>query len=188
MKQVVAAAVIAFLLLLLVHSSSSTKSYSTASNWPSASLVDDVCKKSDTTYGDCVSTLESDPRTRTASDLRSLARIVLETAHANTTKSKEHFEILAKSSITAPDLMAALKKCIFGYDRAAALFSSSRMKIDLDITAASYDAIAAHAGALFCAYQYNSTTRIDVQTIRARNIYLESYATIAFVIINQLGG
>ncbi|KAL9446414.1 hypothetical protein AB3S75_014136 [Citrus x aurantiifolia] len=180
MKQVAAA--IAFF-LVIVHTCSSTNSI--APNSP-PSLVDGVCKQTEN-YADCVSALQLNPRTSAASDLKSLARIVLETAIANTTNSKVYFELMTKSKRTAPSLMPTLKNCISSYARTVALFNSTIMELDSDITAATYDALLAYLGSWYCGDSLKST-RLDVPSIKTRVYYLDLYGTIGYRITKQLSG
>lgn len=175
MKQVAAA----ITLFLVVHSPSPTNAMILDS--PSK-LVDGVCKKT-LNYADCVSAIGS----ASASDLKSLARVSLETAVANTSNGKDYIDKLAKAKSTKPTLIPALKECVSDYESAAASFKSAKMELDEDISSANYDAKAAGDGAESCSTALK-VTKTNVPSVEARNYYVRLYSNIGFVITGQLGG
>lgn len=179
MKQVAAAAIA---LLLIIRSPSQTNAR-ILKNSPST-LVESVCKKA-LNYADCVSSLDSDPQTPSASDLKTLAKIALEIAVTNTTNSKDYIDKMAKDNSTAPSLIPALKQCVSNYESAVVSFDSAKVELDEDIMSANYDAKVAGDSAVSCETTLNST-RLDVPSVRARNYYVNLFSNIGYVITDML--
>lgn len=179
MKHVATAAIALF---LIIHSPSQTDAR-ILKNSPST-LVDSVCKNA-LNYSDCVSALESDPQTPSASDLKVLAKIAFAIAVTNTTNGKDYIAKMAKDSSTATSLVPALKQCVSDYESAVVSFDSAKVELDEDIMSANYDAKVAGDSAVSCETSLNST-RLDVPSVRARNYYVNLFSNIGYVITDML--
>lgn len=150
-------------------------------------LVEGVCKeavdyatKGTLSYGSCLEALESDSRTRSASDLKDLAKIALQLALANATASKAYIDDLLKKNHTA-----AIEKCFSLYKFVVGSFWSALQELDEDVMTANYDVKIAGDDASACENELLSGG-VKVPEISRRNNDVQLYSSIGFVITNKL--
>ncbi|WKA10917.1 hypothetical protein VitviT2T_028462 [Vitis vinifera] len=98
-------------------------------------LIQKVCSKtSNRTF--CVETLESDPRTPSAYNLPSLARIAIELSIANVSDTQALIASKLRGDTTDPDVKHTLKWCVTWYTEVIALLRSAVTALEVDIKSA----------------------------------------------------
>lgn len=123
------------LLLLLLFCSYFSSSHSKNPT----ELVKKICKNT-TTYGFCVNSLYSDPRTPTA-DAYVLAFISFDLAYANATRTNAHVQALL-SREKNPDFRRLLKSCEKLYGEAVSALALALNDLDSE----TYSELASYAG------------------------------------------
>ncbi|KAJ9146100.1 hypothetical protein P3X46_028410 [Hevea brasiliensis] len=125
--------IIAIFLLLVLQSEPATPQ----------SLLEDICNHTKNPKF-CLTTFQSDPRTSSAKDVLSLAKIGLELAMKDSAKTQRYIHVLSTSKRTEPIFKPALNECVEEYKRVAASFRSAYLEVkDGEYETANYDTLTA---------------------------------------------
>ncbi|KAG8660691.1 pectinesterase inhibitor-like [Manihot esculenta] len=92
----------------------------------------------------CMETFNADPRTSSANDILSLAKIGLDLATKDSLKTRDHIQELSASKMTEPQFKPALNLCVESYNGIAASFRSAYGEVEEgEYETANYDTLIA---------------------------------------------
>ncbi|KAB1201074.1 Cell wall / vacuolar inhibitor of fructosidase 2 [Morella rubra] len=156
----------------------------TASEDAPPKLVEEVCNRSGVSEF-CVEALESDPRTASAPDLLSIAKIALDLAKTNATSTRNYIDGMLKRDDTKPALRPALEKCASSYELVFASFSSAHDELEEDPMTANYDALIAGDYISSCDEELSSGG-VSVPSISAKNQVMMYFVRIGDTVTDLL--
>ncbi|KAF5749234.1 putative invertase inhibitor [Tripterygium wilfordii] len=148
-------------------------------------LVEEVCSRTGDTSSFCTKTLESDPRTSSARDFRALAKIALDLAVTNSTKTEAYIKNMLKKNAKPGKLKSALESCVASYEETIISFRSALVEIDEDKMSANYDAKVAGDGPLQCDQALESAG-VKVESISMANQITYRFSVIGVEITDLL--
>ncbi|KAF4352094.1 pectinesterase inhibitor-like [Cannabis sativa] len=168
------------LLFFLFLFSSSTKAQTSS---PSNILVDKICKKTlDNTK--CLAALESDPRSKTATSLKALAKISVQLSISNAKGSLNFINDEIKKG-SGSGQQEVLEQCASSYKAMVLSFSSALEELDEDVMTANYDIKVAGDDADLCQAEMASK-KVEIPSLADRNDQVKLYSNIGFVITDKL--
>lgn len=172
--------VISFLTLLLLFFL-----YSTSPTQAASQLVENICKET-TNYTKCLEALGSDPRTKSAKNLKVLAKISLKLA-INDAKYGLAFikKNLNNKNKNERNAKPVLKQCVASYKAVIASFKSALAELSEDALTANYDVKVAADFADSCENEM-VLRKVRAPLISYRNNQVRFYSNIGYVITNKL--
>ncbi|KAF4352095.1 hypothetical protein CsatB_006742 [Cannabis sativa] len=160
--------------------SSSTKAQTSS---PSSNLVDTICKETlDNTK--CLAALESDPRSKTTTSLKALAKISVQLSISNAKGSLNFINNEIKKG-SGSGQQEVLEQCASSYKATVESFSSALKELDDDVMSANYDIKVAGDDADLCQAELVSK-KVEIPSLEDRNDQVKLFSNIGFVITNKL--
>ncbi|XP_062099142.1 pectinesterase inhibitor-like [Humulus lupulus] len=148
-----------------------------------SNLVDSVCKET-LDYTKCLEALESDPKSKTTTDLKVLAKIAVQLSISNAKGSLSFIHDEIKKG-TGGAQQEALEKCASSYETVVESFNSALIELDDDVLSANYDIKVAGDDVDSCKSELVSK-KVEIPALSDRNDQVKLYSNIGFVITNKL--
>uniref|UniRef100_A0A803NGK2 Pectinesterase inhibitor domain-containing protein n=1 Tax=Cannabis sativa TaxID=3483 RepID=A0A803NGK2_CANSA len=132
----------------------------------------------------CLAALESDPRSKTTTSLKALAKISVQLSISNAKGSLNFINNEIKKG-SGSGQQEVLEQCASSYKATVESFSSALKELDDDVMSANYDIKVAGDDADLCQAELVSK-KVEIPSLEDRNDQVKLFSNIGFVITNKL--